>query len=62
VDRWCEERALPRGAIVSLGQCLRLSLAWYPGRLTAEWRRMNAMETQATFESVGLTGEFWQVV
>jgi len=61
VDRWCEERSVPRGAIVSLDQCWRLSQAWYPGRLTAEWRRMNAAETQATFDSLGLTGDFWRV-
>lgn len=61
MDRWCEERAVARGAVVSLDQCWRLSQVWYPGRLTPDWRRMNAMETQAAFESVGLTGEFWRV-
>jgi hypothetical protein len=31
---------------------------WYPGRLSLDWRRRNAAETQAVFAAVGLTGAF----
>jgi hypothetical protein len=50
-----------RGAVMTIEQCWRLALAWYPGRDREGWRRRNAEETNALFESVGLRGEFWRV-
>jgi hypothetical protein len=50
-----------RGAVLTIAQCWELSLAWYPGRMRADWRKPNAKETQAIFDSLGLRGEFWRV-
>jgi hypothetical protein len=50
---------MARGATITLEQCWRLSLLWYPGRPAPDWRRRNAAETQAVFAEVGLTGDFW---
>jgi hypothetical protein len=61
VIRWCDDRSLPRGAFISLDVCWRLARAWYPERLNQGWRRKNAQETQAVFDGLGLTGDFWRV-
>ena len=50
---------MARGATMTLEQCWRLSLAWFPGLLAPDWRRKNAEETQAVFAEVGLTDPFW---
>jgi hypothetical protein len=61
VDRWCAARGVERGAVLPLEQCWRLSLAWYAGRHLPGWRRRNARQARAVFESVGLTGDFWRL-
>ena len=61
MDRWCAARGVQRGAVLTIAQCWELSLAWYPGRLRADWRKRDEKETQAVFDSLGLRGEFWRV-
>jgi len=59
VNRWCEARDLPRRPLVSLEQLWQLAVIWYGNRLTPESRRSAADEMVAVFESIGLTGPFW---
>ena len=61
VERWCEVRALPRGALLSLDTCWRLAAAWYADRLAPDWRRRTPEEAEALFAEFGLTGDFWRL-
>jgi hypothetical protein len=59
VNRWCEERSIPRRPLVSLEQLWQMSIAWYANRLTVESRRPDADEMVEIFADVGLKGPFW---
>jgi hypothetical protein len=61
VDRWCDDRRVPRGAVVTVEQAWRLAQPWYADRLDYEWtpRPPDGMERLLT--AAGLTGEFWRV-
>jgi hypothetical protein len=61
VDRWREERDMPRGGTLSLDQLWGLASIWYRDRLEPDWRRRTAEEAQAVFEGLGLSGEFWRL-
>ena len=61
VDRWLEQRALERGAVLSLDQLWRLADAWYANRLARDWRRRRPDEAEALFAELGLTGDFWRL-
>ena len=61
VERWLEQRDLPKGAVFSLEQLWLLADAWYANRLAADWRRRTAEEAEALFAEVGLTGDFWRL-
>lgn len=60
LERWRRERGIERGATLSLQQQWQLADAWYAGRLDRAWQRRSPDEAEAVFESVGLTGTFWQ--
>jgi len=60
VERWCAVRRLPRGAVFTLDQAWQLGRAWYADKLSPDWERASPAEAEATFASIGLTGEFWQ--
>ncbi len=62
MNRWCSARSRPVGSVVSLQTAWGLAVAWYTGRLEPDWRRRSPAETQALFTSLGLVGQFWQVV
>jgi hypothetical protein len=63
VDRWCQSRALPRGAVFSLAQCWGLARAWYSeDRSQAGWRRKTPEESEAAFATLGLTSPFWRLL
>ena len=59
VDRWCEQRGLPRGASFPFDTAWRLADAWFRDRLAPEWRRRAPEDAQRVFADLGLTGEFW---
>lgn len=59
IRRWCDERNREPGAVLTLEQTWALSRAWYGNRLHPEFRGRNAVEAEAVFRSVGLTGAFW---
>jgi hypothetical protein len=61
VGRWCAQRGLPRGALLSPEQLWGLAKAWYERRLAPDWRRRTPDEAQEVFESLGLTGDFWRL-
>jgi Alkylmercury lyase len=61
VDRWCASRGVPRGASFSLEQAWRLGAAWYADKLSHDWQRATPAEGEATFASIGLTGDFWRL-
>ena len=61
VDRWCSDRGIPRGAVISPAQCWELAKLWDIDRLQSDWRRKTVAEVEAIFERVGLGGPFWTV-
>jgi hypothetical protein len=62
VDRWCEQWALPRGAMLTLDQGWRLARAWFSAdRGAPEWRRPALDEVESLFASLDLTGDFWNL-
>ena len=61
VDRWREQRCLPRGAVFTPEQLWQLAVAWYADRLSPDWRRRTPAEVEAVFAEAGLTGEFWRL-
>ena len=61
VDRWCADRGLSRGGILTLEQLWELATVWYADRMAPDWRRRTAEEAEAVFASVGLTGPFWRL-
>jgi hypothetical protein len=61
VDRWREQRCIPRGTVFSPEQTWGLADAWYRHRLAPDWRRKTADEAEALFAELGLEGEFWRL-
>jgi hypothetical protein len=61
VARWCHNRGLPHGGILTLEQLWELATAWYTNRMAPDWRRRTAQEAEAVFEGIGLTGAFWRL-
>jgi hypothetical protein len=59
VNSWCEARGTPRRPLISLAQLWQLAMHWYANRLTVESRRPVPEEMVSIFESIGLTGPFW---
>jgi hypothetical protein len=61
VDRWRQQRCIPRGAVFAPEQLWRLADAWYRNRMAADWRRRAPAEAEALFAELGLAGEFWRL-
>jgi len=61
VKRWTEARDSTAGATFTPQQGWLLAKAWFVDRLSPEWRRKTPEESQAVFDSIGLTGAFWRV-
>jgi hypothetical protein len=61
VTRWTESRGATTGAILTPRQGWLLAKAWFTDRLSTGWRRKTPDEAQAVFDSIGLTGAFWDV-
>jgi hypothetical protein len=62
VMRWTERRQTEIGATLTPHQGWRLATAWFEDRLSPDWRRKTPEEAQAVFDSIGLVGEFWQLI
>jgi hypothetical protein len=61
VDRWSDERGIPRGAAFGVDRLWGLASIWYRDRMKPGWRRRTAQEAEAVFDSLGLTGDFWRL-
>lgn len=61
IDRWCRAWRFSRGAALSLDVAWKLATAWYDDRLSADWRRRTADESQSLFASLGFTSDFWRL-
>ncbi|HWC31502.1 MAG TPA: hypothetical protein VG709_00050 [Actinomycetota bacterium] len=61
VERWLEERGLPRGALLTPEQLWGLARTWYENRLEPDWRRRTPDEAEAVFGALGLAGDFWKL-
>ncbi|HJP65777.1 MAG TPA: hypothetical protein VKA30_05670 [Actinomycetota bacterium] len=61
VDRWCRDRGMDRGGLLSLAQLGGLAWRWHADRLSASWHRKTPDEAQAIFDDLGLTGPFWRL-
>ena len=61
VGRWCEETRNARGCVFGVDQVWELGRAWYGDKLSPDWQRSTPAEAEATFASIGLTGDFWRL-
>lgn len=61
VRRWCEAREMTPGAMLTADQAWRLAHGWYKDKLKTDWRRHTLDEAEALLQSIGLTGEFWNL-
>ena len=59
LDDWLGDRE--RGATMTVDTCWQLARAWYADKGRPGYRRKTLEEAQATFESFGLTGDFWRL-
>lgn len=61
LDRWCEQRDIPRGGVLTPEQAWRLARAWYGRKLEPDWRRHTLEEAEEVLTDIGLTGDFWNL-
>jgi hypothetical protein len=61
IDRWCEERGMPRGGLLTPEQLWGLASIWYRERMSPDWRRRTPEEAEEVFAGLGLTGDFWRL-
>ena len=59
IKRWLGDREA--GATIDVTTLSRLAHAWWADRLSADWTPHTREQNQAILDSVGLTGEFWQL-
>jgi len=61
VDRWCEEKRIPKGAVMPIGQCALLGRLWYADRLLPTWRPKDAATIERIVSAAGIHDDFWSV-
>ena len=61
LEDWLRQTGLARGGTMSVDTCWKLARIWYTDKAKPGYRRKTLEEAQATFESFGLTGGFWQL-
>ena len=61
MNTWCAGQGLERGGLLRLGTAWELALAWYHNRMAPDWERLSRNEVQALFQSLGMTGSFWNL-
>jgi hypothetical protein len=61
LDRWLARKNLQSGYAMPIQQCWQLARKWYTGRLERDWQRPSLQDAQLLFESLGLTGDFWDL-
>jgi hypothetical protein len=61
IDRWNDAHGRERGGTMTVDQQWELAKAWYPERLSPDWKRRSPAEAQELFAQIGLTGDFWRL-
>ena len=61
VGRWIAEGPRKPGVVLPLRTVWQLARAWYQDPRDPAWRPRTRDENQGILESVGLTGEFWEL-
>jgi hypothetical protein len=61
VDRWCSERGVTKGAVLSQDKLLALGVHWYSVRDKPRWYRHSPGEAEEIFRQIGLAGAFWRL-
>ena len=61
VDAWSERHAIPKGAVVPIGQVAELARIWYGKHADPDWEKWSVAQTREIFERVGLTDRFWHL-
>lgn len=61
VDRWCAQRKLQKGAVLTIDQGWRLARDWYAGRLAPDYRGKSPEELASILDRIGLTGPYWRI-
>ena len=59
IAAWCKARGVTPRPSVRMDQLWHMAVTWYGTRLEPVSRRPAAEEMRSIFESIGLTGEFW---
>jgi hypothetical protein len=57
--RWLDANGWEPGATLAAPTLNDLARAWWWARLDPGWRPREVEESQAIFEGLGLTGDFW---
>jgi hypothetical protein len=52
---------MENGYLMSLETCWDLAQRWYAGRMERDWQRPEAEAIQRLFDSLSLTGDFWDL-
>jgi hypothetical protein len=58
-SRWLAGRA--PGATIPVTKLSELAYAWWDDRLSPDWQPHTRDQNQAILDSLGLTGEFWNL-
>lgn len=58
-DRWLAGRE--PGATIPVTKLAELAHAWWDDRLSPDWLPHTRERNQAILQTLGLTGEFWQL-
>jgi hypothetical protein len=59
LTRWLGGRE--PGETISVAKLSELAHAWLGDRFSPSWRPRTAEESQAIFDRLGLTGDFWRL-
>jgi Alkylmercury lyase len=59
VDVWCRRHAIPKGAVVPIGQVAEVARIWYGQHAERHWKKWSITQAREIFGRVGLTGPFW---
>jgi hypothetical protein len=58
---WLASTGYERGGTMTVATCWQLARTWYGDKGRPGYRRRTPEEAQAIFDSLGLTGPFWQL-
>jgi hypothetical protein len=61
ISLWCQRHGLPLGEAIEIAQLAELARRWYGGYARPDWRKFTVAEAAELFQSLGLTGPFWQL-